>query len=450
VPRSLIAALAAPGIPLAALSLPLVVYLPSFYSDQLGLGLASVGSVFLAVRLIDILFDPFIGGIMDGLETRLGRYRPWLLLSAPLIMLSMSMLFMARPGVGVLYLTGWLLVAYGGWSVMSLAQLALAANASPSYYERSRVYGGCQLAFFVGLIAVLLLPKLLTFIGTGGPFASMTIMAWLVIVLTPLTVLITCLVVRERPVTTRHPGNGLRDYFDLMRNRTALRLIACEGMFGLALGVTSSLALFFFTRVKGLALENMGILLVGYAVVGLASIPVWSRLANRIGKHRALGLSGLCYATAQGLYLVTPAAHFIALAAVQAFAGISYGAILLLPRAMIADVSDQERLRTGQERTGLLFALLIGVGKIGQALSVGLTFYGLQLLGFSASASGHNSPGALLGMQLLYVGLPAVLSLAAAALAFRYPLTAALHAQIRQELEALEVPDFVHASPSCA
>ena len=331
----------------------------------------------------------------------------------------MTMLFMARPGVGVLYLAGWLVVAYGGWSVMTLAQLALAANASPSYHERSRVYGGCQLAFFIGLIAVLLLPKLLASIGAGGPFASMATMAWLVIVLTPMTVAITCLFVRERPVASAQSHNRLGDYFDLMRNGTAVRLIVCEGTFGLALGVTSSLALFFFTRVKGLALENVGILLVGYAVVGLASIPVWSRLANRIGKHRALGLSGLSYAAAQALYLVTPPGHFIALAAVQAFAGVSYGAILLLPRAMIADVSDHERLRTGQERTGLLFALLIGVGKIGQALSVGLTFYGLQLLGFSASASGHSSPGALLGLQWLYVGLPAALSVAAAALAFR-------------------------------
>ena len=238
VPRPLIAALAAPGIPLAALSLPLVVYLPNFYADQLGLGLASVGLVFLAVRLVDILFDPFIGGVMDGMETRMGRYRPWLLLSAPMIMLSMTMLFMARPGVGVLYLAGWLVVAYGGWSVMTLAQLALAANASPSYHERSRVYGGCQLAFFIGLIAVLLLPKLLASIGAGGPFASMATMAWLVIVLTPMTVAITCLFVRERPVASAQSHNRLGDYFDLMRNGTAVRLIVCEGTFGLALGVT--------------------------------------------------------------------------------------------------------------------------------------------------------------------------------------------------------------------
>ena len=102
--------------------------------------------------LLDIGFDLFIGGVMDRMKTRFGRYRPWLAIAAPIIMLSMGMLFMARPGVGPLYLTGWLLIAYAGWSIMTLAQLALAANVSPDYHERSRIYGWWQIAFSNGMI----------------------------------------------------------------------------------------------------------------------------------------------------------------------------------------------------------------------------------------------------------------------------------------------------------
>ena len=92
--RSL-AAFAAPCLPLAALGLPLVVYLPEFYVSELGLSLGVVGAAFLIVRLIDIVFDPLIGGIMDRTRTKWGRFRPWLMAGSPLVMIGAFALFMA-------------------------------------------------------------------------------------------------------------------------------------------------------------------------------------------------------------------------------------------------------------------------------------------------------------------------------------------------------------------
>src|SRR3546814_19871596 len=94
------AALAAPGVPLSALSLPLVIYLPEFYAAELGLGLAPVGTIFMPVRLLDIGFDPVIGAAMARPRTRIGRYRPWLQLGTPMIMAAVPIRLMARPGWG--------------------------------------------------------------------------------------------------------------------------------------------------------------------------------------------------------------------------------------------------------------------------------------------------------------------------------------------------------------
>ena len=60
-----LAALAAPCLPLAGLGLPLVVYLPEYYANELGLSLGAVGMAFMLVRLLDMAFDPYIGGVMD-------------------------------------------------------------------------------------------------------------------------------------------------------------------------------------------------------------------------------------------------------------------------------------------------------------------------------------------------------------------------------------------------
>ena len=72
-------AFALPGLPIGALAVALSVYLPRYYASHIGLSLAAVGVAFMAVRLVDMCFDPVIGVIMDRTRTRLGRYRVWLL-----------------------------------------------------------------------------------------------------------------------------------------------------------------------------------------------------------------------------------------------------------------------------------------------------------------------------------------------------------------------------------
>lgn len=436
--RRTLAALSGPSIPLSALSLPMVAFLPEYYSGELGLDLAVVGTVFMVVRLLDIAFDPLLGGLMDRMHTPMGRYRPWLLVAVPMIMLAMAMLFMARPGVGPLHLTVWLLVAYAGWSILALSQLALAANVSPDYHERSRIYSWWQVAFFIGMIGAMLVPKIAALYGFSTPAAGMRAMAWLVIVLTPILVIFAVATVRERPIDSARKGGGLREYFGLMRHPAVRRLLACEGLMGLASGATSTLAVFFFTRRLGLDRADVGLLLIGHFIVGLAFTPVWSWLANRIGKHRALAVATLAYAAVQSLFLFVPANDMWFALAIQSLAGLSYGATSALPRAMTADVADEQRLATGQERTGLLYALLIGVWKIGQALSVGIMFYVLAVIGFDPAPSAANPASALGGLTALYVGLPILLSLMAAWVAIRYPLTAEKHAAIRMELERLD------------
>lgn len=54
-------------------------YLLFFYTDVFGLSAATAGTMFLVVRIIDALADPFIGTIVDRTNSRFGRFRPYLL-----------------------------------------------------------------------------------------------------------------------------------------------------------------------------------------------------------------------------------------------------------------------------------------------------------------------------------------------------------------------------------
>ena len=237
--------------------------------------------------------------------------------------------------------------------------------------------------------------------------------------------------VRERPVAIIEHRSTLMDYFRLFRRKIVRQLIATELLFGLSAGIASTLILFFFTRVKGIDRGDVSFILITHFVMALIATPLWARLAMKIGKHRALGLSGLVYFLAQTAMMFTPQGNLIYACVVAGVTGSVLGSVSLLPRAMMADISDVERLESGADRTGLFFALLIGTWKIGQALSVGIMFVALEMIGFHAAAGSVNLPSSLAGLSVFYTLVPAALSLAGGLFIWRFPLTAARHDEVR-------------------
>ena len=57
----------------------ILILLPSFYTDVFGLAPAAMGTMFLAVRLLDTITDPIMGILADNTNTRWGKFRPYLL-----------------------------------------------------------------------------------------------------------------------------------------------------------------------------------------------------------------------------------------------------------------------------------------------------------------------------------------------------------------------------------
>ncbi len=432
--RADLVAYSAPCLAMAALGLPLVVYLPKYYTADLGLSLTAVGLAFMGVRMVDIVLDPILGALMDRTDTRWGRFKPWLVGGAPVLMIASAMLFFAQPGVTVAYLWVGLLLAYGGWSVCVLAQTSWGARLSPDYDQRSRIYAWWQTANVIGLIMVLLLPVIIAQLTTA-PGAGMRAMGVVVLILIPLTVGFTALRLKEPRIAGPGHMAGVADWLGLFRSSAVRRLLFADIMLGLVPGVAAALFLFYFEQMKGFKEASANALLLVYFLAALVGAPLWSRLAEPIGKHRALGCAALFYLVGQLALFLIPAGNLPAAAAAAFVAGLPYSASSVLLRAMMADVGDEERLRSGVDRTGLLYALLTGATKVGAAVAVGVTYVGLDLTGFHAT--GGNTPESLRGLEVLFLLLPAVLSVVAAAIVFGYPLDAARHAQVRAALDAL-------------
>lgn len=432
-----LACLASLSLPLAMLGLPLVVTLPEYYSNALGLDLAGVGMIVMAGRIVDILLDPLLGGLMDRTRSRWGRYKPWLFVGAPLLILSTAMLFFARPGVGLVYLGIWLFLVYVGWSMLSLVQLAMAAGlGGGAAGERARIYGTLQAAFFLGIALVLMLPMLLGRAHANDAAAAVRSMGWLIIVVTvPAGLLVAGLVPNglPRPEASHYSAKAIGA---VIGRKSVFRLVAADLLFGLGFGLASTLMIFYFTGVKHIDRNAIGLLLIGQMLTGIAATPLVTRLARAIGKKAALSLCGFVAAAVCPFLLLLPEGNVTLAALAMAAWGIPYGGVVLLPRAMMADAADEVRLTTHADHTGLLFALLISSWKMGAALSVGLSFVALDLIGFKPALGAGNLPEAMLGLQWLFAGIPAVLFIVGTLFAWANPLTEAAYREVRDLLEA--------------
>jgi len=423
------------GIPLTALSLPLVVMIPEHYATVLGLPLAVVGMIFTSVRIFDIVVDPLLGAAMDRTRSRWGRYRPWLIFGAPALMLAVYLLFMASPGVGPIYLLLTLTAAFLGWSILSLAQLALASGLAGSYDDRSRVYAWLQFASLLGILTVMGFPLLLKSIGDTG-MAPTQIMGWIIIVLMAPAVALAAWRVPEAALVAQKHIVGLKEYLAVVRRKAVFRIAAIDLLFGLGFGTASAMLVFFVTAAKGLDRSAVGVVLIAQVVTAMITVPAVALLARKLDKHIALGISGLLAAIVSVAFVFVPDGSLLAVSLGMMGWGLSFGAFNLLPRAMMADAGDELRLESGSDQTGVLFALLISSWKLGGALAVGLSFVALALVGYKPALMMNNTPEAIAGLEMVFAGPSALLFLLGAWLAFTYPLSRDRHAVIRAELDA--------------
>ncbi|GBF57169.1 melibiose carrier protein [Candidatus Phycosocius bacilliformis] len=436
-----ILAFSAPSLPLAALGLPLVVQLPHHYASFVGLEIGVVGLLFMAARILDIGVDIGIGLAMDQTRTRIGRFSPWLIAAIPVIMVGTWFLFMAEPGADAAYLGFWLFVTYVGFSMGSLSQMSLGATLSDDYHERSRVFVFWQACNVVGMLLALMIPVIVHQQG-GTAAAGVQGMGLFIVLLMPITALIAARFAKEEPPRTSARRTNLQDMFSLLKSDACRRLLICDLLLMFGSGVTGGLFLFYFDAVKGYGNLAPALLLI-YFIAGLIGAPLWTFIARRKGKHIALIAACLYAAISQPLIMALPEGNFVVAAAGMAIAGIVYTSAAYLLRAMMADIGDEDLLRTGQDRTGLLYALVTLTGKAGYALAVGVTYVGLGLVGFESNLGAENSASALLGLTLLFIGLPSIINLIGAAILRAYPIDAQRTAQLQAEIAAKRAAGLV-------
>ncbi|UUX49754.1 MFS transporter [Nisaea acidiphila] len=428
-----------PGLPLAALGVPLFIFLPAFYAQERGLSLAAVGLVLLVARLWDAVSDPVIGLLSDRITTRLGRRKPWLLAGTPLTCLSIYMLFVPPEGAGVLHLFAWSAALYLGWTMVQLPYTAWGAELSGDYHERSRVTAFRETLVVLGTLVASGMPATISAAGgAGGKDLGqvLSVLAAFLVVALPVSVLLATGLVPERRPPEQATASTMKQWRSgaalLIRNRPFLRLILAYLLNGLANGLAATLFVLFVEKGLGLP-DEVDILLLTYFLLGISGVPLWLFVSHRLGKHRAWIIAMLLNSAIFATVPLLGPGDYAAFLAICIGTGLCLGADLVLPPSMQADVVDVDTAEGGSSRAGLYFALWGMATKLALALAVGIAFPLLDFAGFDAS--GDNAPRALLALSLLYGAAPVVLKLAAISIMRGFPITAEKQAELRRKIE---------------
>src|SRR5689334_6219151 len=149
-------------------ALPVVLNVPKFYGDALGLSFAALGTYLLLTRVLDALQDPLIGFISDRMTRRPRGRLMFVFISMPLLIGGFFMLFdpPSREVLGgATGLTIWLLAAliivHLGYAGVSISYHSHGADLTDDYNERTRVTVAREVFGLTGMTLAVVLPSIL-------------------------------------------------------------------------------------------------------------------------------------------------------------------------------------------------------------------------------------------------------------------------------------------------
>jgi GPH family glycoside/pentoside/hexuronide:cation symporter len=450
-----------------------VIFLLIFLTNVAGMSASLAGSILMIGKIGDAINDPFIGILSDRTQSPIGRRLPWLIYGAIpfgffFILQWIVPRFSSDPGMNQWGLF-WYYVAIAivfniFYTIVNLPYTALTAELTQDYDERTSL-NSFRFAFSIGgsILSLIVALVIFSFVKTNSA-QQYLVLAIICAVLSVLPLYWCVLGVRQRAIALeRQRQQQVVDdqsatttslpYLQQLRiafsNRPFLFVIGIYLFSWLAVQNTVSIIPFFIKSWMGLSDAVFTQVILAVQVTALAMLFVWSRVSQRIGKKAVYFMGMSLWIIAQfGLFFLQPGQigwmYFLAV-----LCGFGVSTAYLIPWSMLPDVIELDELQTGQRREGIFYGFMVLLQKIGLALGLFLVGQILDAAGFIETVSGQPDPiqpeSALNAIRVLIGPLPAIVLICGLVLAYFYPITREVHAQIvlklRERKQQLNQPE---------
>ena len=406
-------------------------YLPLFYSNIYGLGLADTGFLLLVTRIWDAVSDPMMGIIADRTHTRWGKYRPYLLWVAFPFALCGVLMF-TTPDLGT---TGKLVWAYVTYILMMTvytainvpygAMLGVMTDDSDtktvfSSYRMFFAYGGSFIALFAWE------PLCAWFKEATGSLADAWQYAMVVIATLCFVIFLLCFLLTKEHVKSLSTVSVAKDFRSLLTNVPWWLLIGaalCSNLFSTVRGATA--AYFFKDYIGGDVFLNLGDVTILFYAGLFLGVVLAVPLSRRLGKKSTYILTMAALAVLSILFFYLPCTAFGCwmMLLMQVVISVCTGIVSPLVWSMYADVSDYAELKDGTASTGLIFSSSSMAQKFGGAMGGAAVMWILAAFGYDTAEGAVQTAEALTGLNLLMSWIPAAVAVLAIGIVYFYPLT---------------------------
>lgn len=411
--------------------------IPALYAQRFQLDLADIAGILFVMRTTEVLLQIPIGLVSDATRhARHGR-KPLVMVGVALGSVATWFVYVPPDGVGLVYLGIWLSLATLAGSLTEVAYGAWATEITSDYRERARCASYQTWASIAGKEMYALVPLLWFLSSNRITFESLQVTAWILAGVTPLVLLCAWRWAPAGDTLVPIDRVTLRQMLDVvLRNGPLQRVLVVLMLWELGTGFLFGLD---FMRIDsylkaGEAVPLQSLFGVWAAMAGLAALQ-W--VLKRHEKHHVWAVSMSCLACVllAQLALAPGMPHLVPIiVGMWMLVAATVAGSLVVPMSLVGDLADYEALRSGHRAAGPMVAItqitlkLFGGGAAAAALWV------VSLFGFKPGQV-HYDATAAFGIQFVCLALPAMFILAAAVVAWRYPITARRHRAIVRGLE---------------
>jgi GPH family glycoside/pentoside/hexuronide:cation symporter len=429
-----------------------VIFLLNFYTDVFGIPAAAAGTLFLVTRIFDAVNDPIMGTIADRINTRWGKFRPFVFFFAfPLAIV--GVFAFTTPDYSV---SGKLIYAYITYNllmvmytIVNVPYSSLMAVITPNSLERTVLSSYRFVAVFGGgLIVQGSVIYLVKYFGKGNDAVGWQWAMGCLGVLAVILLFITFISTKERV----HPPKNQkvdtkRDLKDLFRNKAWL-LIGGATVFQLIFIVmrSSSIIYYFKYYILDQKLDLFGLgfdlsiatftssfLVIGtvFNILGAVLTKLLSKTFDK--KNTYVGMLLISSVVNCLFYFLQPQ-NVVLIYVLNIVVSFAWGPVSVLQWAMYTDAADFSEWKNSRRATGLLMAASLFTLKLGLTLGGALVGWILAFYGFVPNQvqTAESTAGIILLLSLY----PSIFGFIGAILMFFYPLNNKMMTKIEEDLTA--------------
>ena len=440
------------GVSAAVLS---AAVLQLYFNQVIGLPAVWVGFAIMVSLVADVILDPLIGHWSDNTRSRWGRRHPFMYASALPVAVFFYLLWHAPRGLDgppLLVLAMVMLIAVRvSVAAYEIPSTSLAPELAPDYDERTKLLA-FRWFFGIGAIGVISIVLYTVYLrqDAANPLGVLNRERYAEFGTMAAILMFACILIssaathsrirylHKAPVRKITLPQTFREIRSVFSNPALLSLMASGVLGGSGLGITTALQNYFYLHLWGLKPQMIGPLAFGGLLASVIGVFLAPALSRRFGKKRAMigllassVLAGLLPISGRLLGLMP--ANGTNLLYGLLFADVvltsTMGLIgLVIVASMVADVVEDQQVKTGIRSEGVLFAANGLVPKFTIGLGAFIAGGLISLVGFPVKAvPGTVDPEIVRHLALYYIPCVILLNGGSVAVLLFYKIDRAAH-----------------------